>query len=492
MELIDIVFRERSGYREMQLRPFDADATGDLIRQLNEDTSGGSDLTPAALSRTAGRIIRPAANVSGSALISNGWGEKRFMFIMTVLVREARGARSTVEITGHTDHADAANTLRGVRLPDDMCLYFNSITEVNQAYLDTPTQRGWCTQIAGSHHVIGPQTRPNFSRDRLSPGTMTMRPEDVFRNSPKNILQNSFSRLVERESDYQDLRNSFTSDSLRLSNRWNDSSTRYLHRSIKALAVANQGEQYGEGMGLDRDPGEILKDARKQVRERTVSQMPVFADFNRDTNILSQGFITYGELCAMNPDFAWDDVKVFFERPETARDYATTTNKWDGRDNTTIAAIQIARALPTYMAFHHIAFIDFEANNMSYAGQPVILIPEVLPILGKAINQNALQAFEQRLITELFVDMLPWEDCMFDLRVKATLSGDVIISIKLEGEDPGEFAFPVFCDSLVAPVVVDDSSCIDRMSKTLTNIVDRIGGDDHLSNEIITDSSCRF
>lgn len=492
MELIDIVFRERSGYNDMQLRPFYADATTDLIRQLDQDTDGGTDLTPAALSRTAGRIIRPSSNVHSDALIANGWAEKRFMFIMTVLVRESRGARSTIEITGHTDHADAANTLRGVRLPDDMCLYFNSVTEVNQAYMDTPSSRGWCTQIAGSHHLIAPQTRPNFTRDRLSPGTMTMRPEDVFRNNPKHILQNSFSRLVEKESDFRDLRNSFTGDSLRLSNRWNDSSTRYLHRSIKALAVANEGEQYGSGLTLERDPGEILKDARKMVRERTLSQMPVFMDITRDTNILSQGFITYGELCAMNPDFPWEDVKVIFERPETARNFAETTSRWDGRDNTTIAAIQIARALPTYMAFHHIAFIDFEANNMAYAGQPVVLIPEVLPMLGKAINQNALQAFEQRLITELFVDMLPWENCMFDIHVKAALSGDVIISIKLEGEDPGEFVFPVFCDSLVAPVVVDDNDCIDRMGKTLTNIVDSIGGQNELSSEIITDTTCRF
>jgi len=44
MQVIDIVFRERSGYRDMQLRPFAADATRELIMQLDEDTSGGADL----------------------------------------------------------------------------------------------------------------------------------------------------------------------------------------------------------------------------------------------------------------------------------------------------------------------------------------------------------------------------------------------------------------------------------------------------------------
>lgn len=487
MQLVDIVFRERSGYRDMQLRPFGGDATGDLINRLDEDTRGGTDITPAALSRVAGRIVRPMANVRSAALIANGWNEKRFMFIMTVEVRNAKTARSTLEISGYTDYVGAVNSVRGVKLDEGMALYFNSITEINQSYQDTPTFRGWRTSIAGSNHIIGPQTLPDFSRDRLSPGTMTMRPEDVFKSNPTNVLQTSFQRRAEQGS-FLDMRNSFTQRGLRMSNRWNDSSTRFLHRSLKALSTANEGEVFGAGEGIDRDSDQILRDARSQVREKTLTSLPAFADLARDTNIMDQGFITYGELVAMNPDFAWDDVKVFFERPETARDFSRDTESWNGRDNTTIAALQVARALPTYMAFHHLAYVDFEANNQSYTGEAVVMIPEVLPILGKTINQQALQAFEQRLITEMFVDMLPWENCIFDLRVKASLSGDVVINIHLDGEDPAEFAFPVFCDSLVAPVVVDDRECIDNMGSTLTGIVDRLGSNDRPSSvDIITE-----
>jgi len=490
MQIIEIVFRERSGYRDMQLRPFSSDATPELIRQLDHDTRGGSDMTPAALSRVAGRIIRPQSNVRSNAIIANGWGEKRYMFIMKVLVRDSRSARSTLDISGYTDYAGAVNTMKGTKIDPDMCLYFNSVTEINSSYTDSPTRRGWVDSIVGSNHLIGPQTMPDFTRDRLSPGTMTMRPEDVFHNNPKNILQNSFNRKVEAEGDFMDMRNSFTQKGLRMSNRWNDSSTRFLHRSLRALSTANGGEVYGE-TAIERDTGQVLRDARSQVREKTLTSMAPFADMARDTNIMEQGFITYGELITMNPDYPWDEVKVFFERPELARDHAHDSTKWDGRDNTTIAALQIARALPTYMAFHHLAYVDFEANNNSFAGEPIILIPECTPMLGKAINAQALQSFEQRLLTELFVDMLPWDNCMFDVRVKASLGSDVMISIKLEGEDPGEFAFPVFCDSLVAPVVVDDRKCIDDMGSALSSIVDRLGSsaradDDRGSSGIIT------
>jgi hypothetical protein len=473
MQLIDLVFRERSGYKDMQLRPYYADATDELIGILDRDTRGGEDLTPAALSRVAGRIIRPASQHQGSAIIANGWGEKRFMFMMTVLVRKSRTDIRTLEISGYTDYVGASQGIRGIKLDENMALYFNSVTELNQSYMDTPTRRGWQTQIASSNHLIAPQVLPDFSRDRMSAGTLVMRPEDVFHNNPKNVVSNAFNRRAEKEN-YLDMRHGFTGKGLRMSNRLNDSSTRYLHRSIKALATANEGEVFGQGNQFDRDTGSILKDARSQVREKTVSSIPVLADIARETNILEQGFITYGELIAMNPEYVWDDVKVFFERPETARSHHNRSG-WSGRDNSTIAAIQIARALPAFMAFHHIAYVEFSADNMSALGEPVMIIPQCLPIIGKQITDRSLMAFEERCVTELFYDMLPWPDCMFEIEVQAGLANDIVIKLKLEGEDPFEDVFPVFCDSLVPPIIANDQDTIGAMSSSLTDIVDKLG-----------------
>ena len=487
MQLIDLVFRERSGYKDMQLRPYYADATPDLIGRLNEDTRGGEDLTPAALAGVAGRIIRPAARHEGNAIIANGWGEKRFMFMMTVLVRKTATAISTLEISGYTDYMGAVSGLRGIKMDENMAMYFNSITELNQSFMDTPTRYGWQTSISGSNHLIAPQVMPDFSRDRLSAGTLVMRPEDVFHNNPSNVVANAFHQRAKKEN-FLDLRHGFASKGLRMSNRLNDSSTRYLHRSIKALATANEGEMFGTGDSFDRDVGQILKDARSQVRERTVSSIPLLADMARETNILEQGFITYGELVSMNPDYNWDDVKVFFERPETTRDFSERTD-WGGRDNTTIAAIQIARALPTFMAFHHIAYVEFTADNMSALGESVIMIPQCLPMIGKQVTERSLMAFEERMISELFYDMLPYPDCQFELDVRAGLANDIEIRLRLEGEEAGDFSFPVFCDSLVAPVISDDQETITAMSSGLTDIVENLGSNRRGSDDSHFDSS---
>lgn len=484
MQLIDLVFRERPGYQDMYLRPFSANATPELINRLAEDTRGGDDLTPASLSRTAGQIIRPASNIGETAIIASGWSEPRLMFLATVMMRKTQSTVVTLEISGYTDYMGVHRGIRGVSIDPELRLYFNSVTEIARHKFDRPgSGTGWMSRINNSNHFITSQVLPDFSLGNS--GTQIMRPEDVFHVAPQSLLQDSFSQRVAKETNYQDMRTTLTSRQPRFSNRMNDSSTRYLHRSISALATANEGHDYSPVHDLDRDVPSIMMDARAQVREHTVSSNPFFSELSRDTRILDQGFVTFGELAELNPDFNFDDVKIYFMDPKLARAMENTSG-WRGGDNTTIAATQIARALPTYMTLHQISYIEFDADNLGGMDETVILIPQCLPIIGERISMQALDRFEQRLKTELFVDMLPWEDCAFSLQVRASLGADIEIKLQITGEDPGDFIFPVFCDSLVAPVLTDRRDDVEAMGSTIADIVDSLATDEMTPEPIYT------
>lgn len=482
MRIVNLVFRERPGYQDMYVRPFGADAQGDLIDQLCRETNEGTDITPGALSSTAGRIIRPVGNHRGQALISNGWNEKRFMFLMTAEVRNSQSIYTTLEISGYTDSADCSVGLRGVNLPNDLAMYFNSVTEVEQVYIGAPGMgaSGYRAQVKNSCHVLIPQALPDFSRNHASVGTVTMRPTDIFRSDGDSVIARSFNQAATRES-FIDVRHSFADRQLRMSNRWNDSPSRYLNRSLRALATAVEGEDFGNGMGVDTDGASALRDARRQVPEKTFNSWRPLADLSRDSNILEQGFITFGELKDMNDDFPFDDIKIYLLDERDQIDFRSTTG-WGGKDNTTIAATILARGLPSYMAFHQIAVLEFEANNLGFGGESMMMISQATPFLGQTVNERALMALEQRLLTELFMEMLPWEGCPFDIRVCASLSSDVRIEhIGIDTEDPGFFVFPVFCDSLMPPVIANSNDDVTAMGETVSKIVESFG---HTDNEL--------
>lgn len=474
MQVLNIIFRERAGYQDLYLRPFSMDATPEIIQRLRRDTDEGANLTPSALGGVAGQIIRPVSSARGRSIIANGWDEKRFMFIMRVSVRESRGVQTILEISGYTDHADVHQSVRGVSIPNDLCMYFNSITEISMMYMDVSGgEAGWRTKISNSSHVIAPQTLPNFSRASPSTGMVTQRPTDIFRSDPKDVISTAFSRMAKDES-YLDLRHGFPDRQIRLSSRMNDTASRYLHRSFSALATANEGIIYGEGHGLDRDSGQILRDARGAVPEKNLISWKPLAEIAQDSNIMDQGFITYGELVQMSPDYNWDDVKVYFTIPEKTRDFRSTT-PWNGRDHTAVAAAQLASGLPSFLAFHQFAGVELEANNMSFGGETVILFSDVQTLFNTPVDERALSSLEHRLKTELFHEMLPWDDCPFDLRIRASLGCDIEISLRIADENPGDFIFPIFCDSLVPPVISNDQQDVVNMGEGLVGIADRFG-----------------
>lgn len=478
MRIVKLVFRERPAYQDMYIRPFGIDATPDMVNQLCLETNEGTDISPAALARSAGRIIRPVSDVRGRAIIANGWNEKRYMFLMTVEVRDRGNMYTTLDISGYTDSAEVSETIRGVKFPDDMALYFNSVTELEQFYVNAPGSgaSGYRSTVKNSSHIIIPQAMPDFTRDRATPGTVTLRPVDIFQRPGKDIISTTFDRMAKKDN-FLDARFSFANRQVRMSNRLNDSAARYLSRSLTALGTA-VNEQGTGGIGVnDVDTTAALQEARRLIPEKNFNSWQPLAELTRDSNILEQGFITYGELKAMNEDFPFEDVEVYFLPKRDSFDFRSTSD-WNGRGNTAVAATTLARGLPSYMAFHQIAVLEFEANNLGLGGEPMIMITHAVPFLGQVVDERSLLSLENRLNAELFSEMLPWDDCTYDVRVEANLSMDVNIKyIQIDNETPEHFVFPVFCDSLVPPILANTNEDVVGMSTAITDIVDNFGTD---------------
>lgn len=489
MQVLSMLFREMKEYDDQKIRSYSGNASPANLLDLERLTDHGRDFSASALAGIAGRVIRPVADDVHTAAISGGFAQQRMMFTMSCLVRGHSRQQIIHEISGYTDHVGAHNSLKGVVLDENMCLYFNSVTRLSRADTDTSRGRRMLTQIQRSNQVISRQTNPDFTMARGTQGTLTMRPEDLFTRNTTNSL---FERRARQEGS-MDLRGGYTMSTMKFSNRLNTSSTRFMSRAMQALSAADRGDGIIDEYQHERDTTKIFKDARSQVKEDAIAVDPIFEEMTQDTQLLEDGFIRYGELMTMDPNFDWDGIPVYFtgkgERKTIRGDY----RPWDGMENVDVAATMLVNSLPMYMINHQLASISFTATNRDTMGEMVVVADNAFPIAEGPDLREVVPIFCQRLETEILLDMLPWPDCELDLKVETSIAGETYVRISLDGENEEEYAFPTFCDSVVSPIVTESSETMDNMASTIFQISDNIGSSLNYDNDkddrkrIITD-----
>jgi hypothetical protein len=492
MQILELIFREMKEYDDQMIRSWSGNASPGNLQDLEIATDHGRDFSPSALSGLAGRIIRPIAETDQRAAIAGGWGQTRMMFAMKVLVRETRTSQQIHEISGYTDHVGATATLRGVKLANDMCMYFNSVTRIHRCITDTPRGSRWLTNINKSNQIICKQSNPDFTLARGSQGTMTMRPEDLM---SRNTTNDVFAKRARLEGS-MDLRGGYAMGTMKLSNRLNTSSTRFMARSLSAISTADSGDGIIDNLMHERDTTKIFKDARGQVREDGITTDPVFEELSTDTNILHDGFVTYGELVDMNKDFDWDSVPVYFTEKGGRKTVRGDYRPWNGMENEDIAATMLVNALPMYLINHQLAAVSFSAKNFDSLGEMVVIADNASPIMEGPNLRDIIPIFTQRLESEILLDILPWPGCQLDLTVDTAIAGETYVKISLDGANYEEYVFPTFCDSVVSPVVTESQVHMDNMAGTVRQIADSLGSslnydddkDDRGSSRIISDT----
>lgn len=485
MQIQSLLFREMKEYDDQYIRPFYGDASPRLLESLDKATEGGTDFSPSRLAGIAGHILRPAADASLRAAITNGWGEQRLMFIMVCMVRETRNSQVLHEITGYTNYMGIHKGLRGIEIDSRMTLHFTSVTRIGRHYSDTPRGAGWLTSINKSNQIIGKQTNPDFTLAKGGQGTLTARPEDLFtRNSTNQI----FADRVKAAGGL-DMRSGFGQQGMKFSNMFNNGSSRFMSRSLSALFSSERHDTMDDPYGMERDVAKVWKDARGQVREDAISADPVMEELSRDTNILHDNFVTYDELMQMDPNFAWDDVPVYFAEKGMRKSVRGDYRPWNGNENVDIAAKMLVDALPMYLISHQIGTFEFSASNINTLGDIVVVATNAHPMLDGPDLREVIPTLARRLEVEILRDILPWPDCALELEISTAIAGETYIKIALDRGNFEEFVFPVFCGSLVSPVVIENVESMDNLTTTLSQIGSDLGrrNYDSSSSRIITE-----
>lgn len=468
MKIRRLFFREMGTYSDIYSRPYATDVSGRVLSQFDEITRGGQDIQPTVLSGLATRILRPTSDVSleNRIQIANGWGTKRFMFIMEAEVHRSSTTVTVEVITGYTDHDDRFT--RSGSIDPDTVLYFNSAFTLRTMEVLGGRGRQEQSLIQDSIQIVSRRTMADYGRHSRSVGTVTMRPEDLF------IAQTRLPEFEELSNDegYRDMRTAMERP-LKASRRENTISANYLCKSVAAYRDSGETDFLG-----DEDIDQRLISARGRVKEPLLQQRRAFEQLARETQIMESGMVTYGELLAMNPDL--DRIaEISFNDPRVSIDYRSQSAEWNGRNSESIAATIIAHAIPNLLMECMYSSATIVSTNMTRSGQFESTVPMLHPFAaGGDIDENY-----NRLISKINHELMPGlvlnEYMTVDVSIRSAIYGDTVIDISLDGKPHEHFVFPSFCDSLATPVIADDQHHLYTLAQDIIGITDQLGHIDH-------------
>lgn len=322
MNILKMVMFETNGATEMPAKPYELDlrhGTGDIIEELDELTVGGTNVNSMALSRLASGILVPST-APRATRIDGGWTERRIMFAMVVEVQgSSTGNYSDIRyITGYTDRSDYSNQRGRVHFPDDMRLYFNSIVRISLNQVSSRGGRRTLPTIRDNNlllrrdSIISERGRDRGIRDNRP---SLLRPADVLkRASSSHYIKDMLSTIPDSIS-----KNTVGKFNLstQLSKRKNNNSAEHMTTTLKSYMYArSHGEDDAtnagfpisrDGESLDIEPDYMVSAATSAIAaEDTMGSDPLFDEMRRFTNILEDGYIEWGELKRMAPDFDED------------------------------------------------------------------------------------------------------------------------------------------------------------------------------------------
>lgn len=488
MRLLKLNFVESPPTGTQFIRTFDFDIKNSKLDRLAELTDDGTNITPERMARVGASLLTPQTKERNKIIsqIDNGWDQRRIMFSMVVEISSRPNNQQYEYIVGHTDY-DGFSLLggNGVKLDNRMKLYFDQITHINLSGGLRRDHQIWTPSIKSSDLLLNRDTLRGFGdSDLASQGghrALTKRPADLMRRqgAELNYDNNNFAYddKGERpsESNTNNTVGTFT-QSLKFSARENNSATEFLVKTLGGYVSAStevaQKEESPYGLADDRQVKlSNLSRASRRIEENDPTSDRYLQELRENTRILNSGFITYGELMEMNPEFVRADQETFAPA-DKRKDYRHSDKlAWRGDDNETIAAYTIASSLPgilignMYSKADKLCFNSYGRNNLQRVTGGVMS-----PYIHGLDTEATWPNFEHQISNILVHEVNRGGIFEFEAKVDANVDGWIDIWIKIDGGPESFHSFPAWGAATASPTLDTNVRSLADMSKNITTI----------------------
>lgn len=493
-------------YQAQSLRPFKSNTNETVVNQLRQATNDGLNLGVAAVQEIASDVIVPQAMVEGEVMIPEGFTSRRFRLMCRINESHPflKGTTTQRVFFGYSDHCDVA--LGGKHLPDDMRIYFNSETIIQEAIVPTPHGPTTQARILGSNQILSPVNMVGGHNGMFTrPSNFLIRPEDNF-----NLMQTKAVARKLEDTGLVDVKIDTSYDyrtmvgeggSFKYSMRKDTSPVRYLSSSLGAYQHArsehNDTMRGDDAMIFNRgsDPTELLLgEAANMCRNQAIQSNTFLGILREHAGFMEKGYVTWKRLKELFPELCDPSVARFAMddgRGQHKVSQAHQSQTFNGADHTSIAVALLSQAIPSIMMDTFFRTVSFAVTN----GQgPNEYLFEIFPMGTASIIRNLdmkpyIQQLERRIKVDILNNISRGNQIPFRISCHSDLAGETVVDISL-GADPVErYVAPTFADSLFSPVITRNQELSNEIANDITWLVRKVIDGESTNNSNLIDTS---
>jgi hypothetical protein len=469
VELIKLVFTQLAPQLDIPITPHALDLRKHMVDEFAKATNEGTNVSPFRLAKTAAGLFVPntARERRIKSHVANGWDADRLAFAMVIAVNNRNHSKTYHYIVGTTDEDMHAGTDSKIVFDKKMKLYFDKVTRVHMNESRHRDRNVWVPKIQAHDQILNRASLTGYDRDNigLRDRPVSLRPTDIFR---RRTGATQFAKHFSGDENVTNMCGAFTSQ-LKASTLDNNSTSMYLSRTLSAYMASaadpEQAHHYDEGQH------DTLNHAHDRVEENDLELDPWIEQMKEQYRILDDGYITFGQLQRMNPDYDWD--KIIFGRTGRGGRGISLANQagWNGTDNETVAARIIAQSLPNLMIqsmYNEVEHLVLDSTVRS--GQNEVEISKVWPFVDGISTQGSWPYFESACSNILLREATCGGRFQVTARIDANLDRLIKIWIRIDHGEEAYFEFPACMSGAVAPTLETDNKAFDSLAKGIVGL----------------------
>lgn len=453
IKVLAILFTEEPPIGNMWLTPHQGVMDPQMVMSIEEQLHvNHGNLSTTMLAPFVGQLLRPNQNTGVIAPIPNGWGTRRFRFVMRAQVQTPIGLVQEYMFTGYTEYSDPSYTGR----PDpNMVMHVNNFHAIMRPVNPNPAP------VLLNDIKVGTEVLTNGSAGQFQ--LYTQRPADIFYAGPAARIAAATGGAA-----YSAPVQSPLGAAVQLAGMNQSAGVRWLYDFLRVSTQEIMGEEE-----------ERRAELATRMQMNGISTDTFFVSLGKRTGnpmLQTNAAFTLNDLQALDPD-VMNVIRMVPYTPDPKMGMLVTG---DTRQLATIATMY-GQGIPAYMAMYSLQSVGFIQTH--YSGDPTATAGSVsITGFNSYIADRDIRALVNAFINSVQYELYPAASYAgtypFDIQVSAELYGYIHITIRDMMGNQEQYSLPAFAAQTYSPLVTHDPNGFNALAKQMEDLSEALRVDE--------------